>query len=296
MRTIKTPALRYHGGKFRLAPWLMQFFPKHQCYVEPYGGAASVLLLKERSYAEVYNDLDGDICNFFEVLRDPVTCAQLEKQLTLTPYARSEFDLAWRETSDPIERARRTAIRAQMGFGSGGATKNVTGFRIDTRREYGTSQQLWTEYPAAIASVGARLQGVLIENRPALEVILRNDDEQTLFFVDPPYVMSSRVVRGKDNKVYRHEMSDVEHRELAETLHSVNGMVVLCGYPSDLYQELYGDWETYSTSARISGGRGTSIRTELVWVNPACSRCLGQMRLPFAETPAGNVSDLREAL
>lgn len=165
------PALRYHGGKWRLAPWIVSHFPEHRTYVEPFGGAAGVLLRKSRSYAEVYNDLDDDIANFFRVLRDPALCRALVRAVALTPYARDEFDGAWLPTEDPVERARRTAVRAQMGFGSAGATKGSTGFRIDSKRTPATAQHLWAEYPSTIAAAGLRLAGVLIENRPALETV-----------------------------------------------------------------------------------------------------------------------------
>lgn len=131
---VTRPALRYHGAKFRLAEWVMQFFPAHTCYVEPFGGAAGVLLQKPRAYAEAYNDLDGNVVNFFRVLRDPIQRQQLVDACVLTSYARDEFELSWEPTEEPIERARRLCIRAQMGFGSAGATKGVTGFRIDTKR------------------------------------------------------------------------------------------------------------------------------------------------------------------
>ena len=136
---IKSPLMRYHGAKFRLAPWVMQFFPQHTRYVEPFGGAAGVLLQKPRVYAEVYNDLDSDIANVFLVLQSPEASQRLIDLITVTPYARSEFDRAYEETNDPIEQARRTLIRAQMGFGSAGATKGCTGFRSDSRRSYGTA-------------------------------------------------------------------------------------------------------------------------------------------------------------
>ena len=165
---VTRPVLRYHGGKFRLAPWVIKHFPPHRCYVEPFGGAAGVLVQKDRAYAEVYNDLDGDIVNLFRVLQNPESRSGLVERLVLTPYSREEFELSWETTGDPVERARRTVIRAQMGFGSAGATKGVTGFRIDTKRQYGTAQSLWAEYPESIAEVGQRLSGVLIENRPAL--------------------------------------------------------------------------------------------------------------------------------
>lgn len=271
---ITSPAIRYHGGKFRLAPWIMQFFAPHTTYVEPFGGAAGVLLQKQRSYAEVYNDLDGDIVNFFRVLRVPDLRRQLLELVSLTPYARADFDEAWEETNDHVERARRTAIRAQMGFGSAGATKGATGFRIDTRRAYGTAQHLWAEYPQAIAAVGQRFQGVLIENRPAIEVMQQHDRNDTLHFVDPPYVLSTRVLQANGKGYYRHEMTDADHLALLQVLLELEGMVVVSGYDSELYNDMLAGWETFRTKSRISAGRGTALRTEVVWINPASSDAL----------------------
>lgn len=276
---VTTPALRYHGGKFRLAPWIMQFFPEHQTYVEPFGGAAGVLLQKPRSYAEIYNDLDGEIVNFFRVLRDPETRRQLVELVTLTPYARAEYEEAWEDTTDPIERARRVAIRAQMGFGSAGATKGTTGFRIDTKRAYGTAQHLWTEYPEAIAAAGQRFKSVLVENRPAIEVMLQHDSPQTLHFVDPPYVHSTRV-RPRSGG-YRHEMEDADHAALLQTLLGLDGFVVLSGYETDIYRDMLAGWETYQTHSRISAGRGTALRVETVWINPACANALHCRQMPM---------------
>lgn len=269
--TVTRPALRYHGAKFRLAEWVMQFFPAHTCYVEPFGGAAGVLLQKPRAYAEVYNDLDGNVVNFFRVLRDPVQRQQLVDACVLTPYARDEFELSWEPTDEPIERARRLCIRAQMGFGSAGATKGVTGFRIDTRREYGTAQALWQLYPAAIAAAGERMTGVLIENRDAIEVMRQHDAPTTLHFVDPPYMHETRVY---GNRTYAHELSNEEHVQLLAGLLELEGFVVLSGYQSDLYSGMLAGWEKHSTSARISAGRGTGTREECVWLNPACATAL----------------------
>lgn len=118
MTTVIRPALRYHGAKYRLAPWIMSFFPAHGCYVEAFGGAAGVLLQKERGYAEVYNDLDGAVVNFFKVLRDAESRARLIESVVLTPYAKAEFELAWKATDDPIEQARRlcrgTTLRTEV--------------------------------------------------------------------------------------------------------------------------------------------------------------------------------------
>ena len=268
--TIAAPVIRYHGSKFRLAPWVLQHFPPHTCYVESFGGAAGVLMQKPRSYAEVYNDLDGDIVNLFRVLQNPESRSGLVERLVLTPYSREEFELSWETTEDPVERARRTVIRAQMGFGSAGATKGVTGFRIDTKRQYGTAQSLWAEYPESIAEVGQRMTGVLIENRPAIEVIRAHDAPSTLHYVDPPYVHDTRYKGASNGRYYRHEMDDVEHRDLLRSLLELEGMVALSGYPSDLYMDMLSGWTHYTTSARISAGRGTASRTECIWLNPAC--------------------------
>lgn len=274
MTKVESPALRYHGAKFRLAPWVMQFFPDHRVYVEPFGGAAGVLLQKPRAYAEVYNDLDDDIANFFRVLRDPEQAEQLIQQLHLTPYARAEFDLSYEDCTDPVERARRTAVRAGMGFGSAGATKGVTGFRIDTARPYGTAQHLWTRYPGQLPAVIERLQGVLIENRPAIEVMQQHDTPDTLHFVDPPYVFGTRSQRNVVQGCYRHEMTDEQHMELLGVLKNLQGMVVLSGYASELYERELADWQAHTTGSRISAGRGTAVKTEVLWINAACQQRL----------------------
>ncbi|GKS96936.1 DNA adenine methylase [Acidovorax sp. SUPP2825] len=272
MDTVTRPALRYHGGKFRLAGWIMQFFPSHRIYTEVFGGAAGVLLQKPRSHGEVYNDLDGHIVTFFRVLQTPALRDRLAQALTLTPYARAEFELAWEPTDDAVEIARRVAIRAQMGFGSAGATKGSTGLRTDTMRRYSTAQMDWASYPSALLDVAERFQQVLVENRPAVDVLQQHDSTETLHFVDPPYVHATREMRSQSG--YRFEMSDDDHAELIDVLSRLQGMVVLSGYQSDLYAGLLHGWQMYTTEARASGGRGATTRTEVVWLNEACQRAL----------------------
>lgn len=281
--TPKRPLIRYHGGKWRLAPWIIQHLPPHRVYVEPFGGAAGVLLQKERAYAEVYNDLDSDIVNLFRVLRDPECSARLIDLVKLTPYARDEFDDAYESHPDPVERARRTIVRASMGFGSAGATMGTTGFRIDTRRRYGTAQQLWAEYPATLGPVIQRLTGVMIENRPALEVIRQHDAPDTLFFVDPPYLHETRYAGARCGRYYAHEMTDQDHHDLLDEICRVQGMVVISGYPSALYESALSGWAVTTTTARISAGRGAGIRTECLWINPACVDALNHAGLLAAE-------------
>jgi DNA adenine methylase len=274
--TPERPILRYHGGKFRLAPWLMQFFPPHMVYVEPFGGAASVLMQKPRSHGEVYNDLDGDMVNVFRVLQRQDLRECLAELLEVTPYAREEFELAWEQSDDPVERARRTFIRAEMGFGSAGATKGRTGFRIDTVRNYGTAMTVWAKVPEKLAAFGQRLQGVLIENRPAIRVLVDHDTPQTLFYADPPYLHETRVIEG--GRYYKHEMTNEGHAEFLKAICEVEGMAVVSGYPSDTYDAALRNWQRYETKSRIAARRGTAHRTEVVWLNPACTAALEATR------------------
>lgn len=134
MSAPRRPALRYHGGKWRLAPWIIDHLPAHRIYVEPLGGAASVLLRKPRSYAEIYNDLDDEVVTFFEVLRDPGQSAELQQRLRLTPFARAEFEAAYEPAGDPVERSRRLLIQSFMGFGSSRRTASTTSRRRHGRR------------------------------------------------------------------------------------------------------------------------------------------------------------------
>lgn len=276
---VKSPAFRYHGGKFRLSPWVQKHFPPHRTYVESFGGAAGVLLTKPRSYAEVYNDLDGDVVNLFRVLQDVGQRDRLIEACSLTPYARAEFDLAWEQSPDPVERARRLLIRAQMGFGSAGATKGMTGFRIDSQRAYGTAQHLWVRFPPSLSVVAERFVGVLIENRSGIEVIRQHDTQETLHFVDPPYVHSARVMQAGKAGYYKHEMDEAAHLELLECLKGLSGMVVLAGYRTALYDDALVGWARHETRSRISAGRGCKVRTECLWLNAAAEAGMSQKRL-----------------
>lgn len=266
------PVLRYHGGKWRLAPWIIQHFPPHRTYVEAFGGAASVLLRKPRSYAEIYNDLDGEIVNAFRILRDRTTAIELERLLRLTPFARAEFEQAYAPTDDPVEQARRTITRSYLGFGSAAASGRATGFRANSTRSGTTPAHDWASYPARIAAFTRRLAGVTIENRDALAVMRSHDDPGTLHYVDPPYLPSTRSLGNPyDRNQYRHEMTDDQHAALAAALRDLRGMVVLSGYASGLYERLYGDWEQVTRTAHADGARP---RTEVLWLNPAAIAAL----------------------
>lgn len=283
MSALTRPVLRYHGGKWMLAPWLLSFFPPHRIYTEAFGGAASLLLRKPRApFLEVYNDLDGEIVNVFRMLRDPATAERLREALTLTPFAREEFALSYEASPDPVEQARRTVVRAYMGFGSDSASGAQSGFRAKGNRQGAHPVRDWANYPPSLRAVTERLIGVEMENRDAAGLLRQHDEPRALHYVDPPYARSTRSAHSfRTGKGYRHEMTDDDHRELAAVLHSLAGLVVLSGYPCDLYdRELYPDWQRHERAHLADGARD---RTEVVWLNPACAAALRGQRSLFAE-------------
>jgi DNA adenine methylase len=267
--TVKRAALRWHGSKFRLAPWIVGFFPEHTTFVEPFGGGASVLIRKPRSRIEIYNDLDSDIVNFFAVLRDAAGRAKLAEQLSLTPYSREEFRACFIPSAEPIERARRLVARSFMGFASHSHNiENVTNGwrseRTDGRQKIKQYALEWLGVPMNCLAVAERFRGVTIEHLHAFDLIPKYDHAETLYYIDPPYVHGERddLMRG-----YAHEMSDHEHRQLAWLLHGLKGKVVLSGYDSRLYRSLYSDWHREQITARANGQKGSSERVEVIWMN-----------------------------
>jgi DNA adenine methylase len=280
---VERPVLRYHGGKWKLAEWIIGFFPPHDTYVEAFGGGASVLLRKPRSHGEVYNDLDSEIVNVFRVLRGVEQGKELERLLRLTPYSREEHRMSYEPTADLVELARRTILRSFQGFSSASVTKvHKTGFRANASRNGTTPARDWSHYPEHISSFIERMQGVVIENRDANEVIDQHASIDTLFYVDPPYPFSTRYAGAAWKDCYRHEMSDDDHRRLAETLHGVKGMVVLSGYPCALYDDLFGNWKRVEREAYADGARR---RTECLWLNPLAVERSSQQSL-FTEVVA----------
>ena len=261
---LRRPLVRYHGGKWRLGGWILRHLPQHRVYVEPYGGGGSVLLQKQRSHAEVYNDLDGEIVNLFRVARD--SGEALARAVELTPFARAEFAQAYETDVEPLEQARRTLVRAFMGFGSTAASGQVTGFRANSNRSGTTPALDWMKFPAHLRGVVQRLRGVVIENRDALDVMRQQDGPDTVHYVDPPYVHETRHM-GKRSQAYRHEMDDQQHREMAEVLARLRGAVVLSGYRCPLYDDVFGGWQRIDAAAHADGARD---RVESLWLSRGC--------------------------
>jgi DNA adenine methylase len=258
MNEVTRPLLKYHGGKWMLGPWIRSYFPPHRVYIEPFGGGGSILLQKSRCFEEVYNDLDDEVVNLFRIVRD--RGKELLHKIELTPYSRAEFELSMQETDEPLERARRMIVRSFMGRDPSSATNKENGsFKGQQSKAWVNCAQVWMGYPDALKGIVKRLQGVIIENMPAVNIIKKHDGAQTLFYVDPPYLPETRD-RGAD---YKREMTEADHRELAAVLNRTAGAVILSGYPSKLYDELYQGWIKKELGA-LADGRFP--RTEVLWM------------------------------
>lgn len=260
------PLMRYFGGKWKLAPWIIQHFPDHAVYVEPYGGAASVLLRKPPVFREIFNDLDGDIVNLFRVLQDSKTYAELFHRLRFTPFARAEYELHGTPAINAVERARRLLIKAWMSFSGAGDARCKTGFRTNISQVDKDPAREWVNWLDELPHIVERLQRVTIENAPAVDVVTGHDSPVTLFYVDPPYTHDTR----RSNR-YKFEMSDADHRELAQALHQAEGMVVLSGYRNPLYASLYEGWWTVESCAST---QGNGKATERLWLSPRTKAAL----------------------
>lgn len=274
--TIKRPGLRYYGGKWNIAPWIISHFPEHENYVEPCSGACSVLLRKPRSTLETINDLDNQVITFFSVLRDKSD--ELIRKIALTPWARLEYESSLIPCEDEIEQARRFFISCWMSYNGGtGNNPRLFGWRhtTDSRSRLPASFDIINH---SLAQITERLQGVQIENRDYKDVIRTYDNDAALIYLDPPYVAGTRT-----NNIdwYAHEWSNDDHIEAADLLCQAQGYVVISGYACPLYADLYEaqGWQRFDKEAQTNGG---GKRVESIWISPRTLEALNrpqQLRL-----------------
>ena len=263
------PALRYFGGKSRIAPWIISHFPPHTTYVELFGGAASVLLNKPRSTIEVYNDLNSRVVSFFRVLRTQPH--ELLRLLQLTPYSREEYQLAQVVSPDPLEDARRLVIISGQGNRGAGCI-DAGGWRwMKNDSRIRTPAHDWIRMDHLL-SIAERMQQVQIEHDDAAAVARRYDSPHALFYVDPPYLPETRNIRWTGDN-YTHDMTAAQHEELSQVLHSLQGYVVLSGYHHPLYDHLYHDWTIRQHSVTLHARRSHGKKaTEVLWLSPNANR------------------------
>lgn len=262
----KLIAFGWYGGKYSHLDWLLPLLPKCHHYCEPFGGSAAVLLNRDPSPVETFNDIDGEVVNFFRVLRNNTD--RLLNAIALTPFSREEFFIACstngRKISD-LERARRFFIRARQartGLAQTASIGRWANCKNTTRAGMSGVVSRWLGSVEMLPEIAERLLRVQIENRPAIEVIRLYDNKDTLFYCDPPYPHDAR----GDDKAYGYEMTDQDHVELAQVLHQVRGMVAVSGYRCDLMDELYKDFRRYDAPTKICHSV-KKPRMEALWMN-----------------------------
>ncbi len=256
----------WYGGKYNHLNWLLPLLPSTHQYCEPFGGSAAVLLNREPSPVETYNDLDGEVTSFFRVLRDKTD--DLIKAIALTPFAREEFRVALQPPADnlpDVERARRFFVRARQvrtGLAQTASLGRWANCKTTSRAGMSGVVSRWLGSVEGLPEIAERLLRVQIENRPAVEVIALYDDPDTLFYCDPPYPHESR----GDAKAYRFEMTEGDHRELANLLASLMGKVAISGYRCPLTDELYAGWRCVEAPMKNCHSV-KKPRREALWMN-----------------------------
>ena len=271
LKQKKVIAFGWYGGKYSHLDWLLPCLPSAHHYCEPFAGSAAVLLNREPSPVETYNDIDGEVVNFFKVLRDNKD--ELIEKIGLTPFSREEFALACELNPDisDIERARRFFVRARQvrtGLAQTASVGRWANCKETSRAGMSGVVSRWLGGVNQLDQIANRLLRVQIENRPAIETIRLYDSESTLFYCDPPYVHSTR----GDSRAYKYEMSDDDHIELAKVLNNVEGKVAISNYDCQLMDDLYPapKWKKiYAPQKTIHSTK--DVRQEILWINYSLS-------------------------
>jgi DNA adenine methylase len=264
-RGDKRIAFGWYGGKFSHLSWLLPMLPECHHYCEPFAGSAAVLLNRAPSPVETYNDIDGDVVNFFRVLRDQSD--ELTRRLAMTPFSREEFyeALHVRQSDTALERARKFYIRARQtrsGLAQTATLGRWANCKNTTRAGMSGVVSRWLGGLSALQDIAGRLLPVQIENRPAIECIELYDAPQTFFYCDPPYLHETR----GDAKAYGFEMHEKDHRQLARALKACRGKVALSGYRHALMDELFGSWRRFDATEKTCHSI-KKLRQECLWMN-----------------------------
>lgn len=263
----KVIAFGWYGGKFSHLDWLLPLLPQCYHYCEPFGGSAAVIINRAPSPVETYNDIYGEIVNFFRVLREEKS--RLIEAIGLTPFSREEFAKACKldPSIDSFERARRFYVRARQvrtGLAQTASVGRWANCKNTSRNGMSGVISRWLGGIEDLAIIAERLLRVQIENRPAIDVIRLYDSNETLFYCDPPYVHTTR----GDKKAYSYELTDNNHRELAKVLNSIKGLAAVSNYQCDLMDELYPapKWKKHLSQLKTIHSTKDK-RQEVLWVN-----------------------------
>ncbi len=262
----KRIAFGWYGGKFSHLEWLLPLLPKAHHYCEPFAGSGAVLLNRDPAKIETYNDVDGEVVNFFRMLRD--NPEELQRAIALTPFAREEFHRAItgsaRGVTD-LERARRFYVLARQtrtGLAQSATLGRWANCKDTSRAGMSGVVSRWLGGIEGLPDIATRLIRVQIENRPALDVIRLYDSPGTLFYCDPPYLHDTR----GDSAAYGYEMKDDEHIDLSVALRQCKGKVAISGYRNDLMDRLYEGWRRFDAPAKQAHSI-KQMRFECLWMN-----------------------------
>lgn len=250
-----TQIMKYPGSKWKVAEWIINHFPAHKVYCEPYFGSGGVFFTKTPSSLETINDINGDIVNLFRVCRD---CPEeLAAKIAFTPFARDEYIADYEITGDAIERARRLLVRHHQSFGTTNSNRNS--WRNSQTANSPHCAAVWDKLPEIIIEVCGRLKNAQIENVDALRLIERYNDPDTLLYLDPPYLQDTR-----KRNLYVCEMTDKQHIELLELIKESRSKVCISAYDNPLYNEYLKDW--YSAEKQTTAQMGKH-RVEKIYMN-----------------------------
>lgn len=279
----RSPAFRGHGAKWLLRHWLHSFLAvPHECFVEPFCQTASITLTKPRSDIEVINDKNGDIVNYFKVLREQ--SGALIQAIALTPWAYEEYLQCWEPTEEPLERARRFYVRSHLTMRMATSQQTNLGFRRQKRLTKEGSRKRMTHAPRTFMKtdhlwqIAQRLRGVQIECMGATAVIQLYDAPTTLIYCDPPYPHHLR--KRTDDYARGCEMSDSEHEALLRVLLEVKGLTAISSYRqangqhNELYLDMLTGWPMHSKVTQTQKGK----REECLWLNPALADALAEVQ------------------
>lgn len=277
MNSVKSP-LRYHGGKSKLAKWIVSQMPPHDRYVEAYAGGMSVLFAKPcGNVSEFVNDLNGELMNFWSVLRDQNAFDRFRRIVEATPLSSELFEKSkeklksfhFRDVDCPdVDCAVNYFIvmrQSRQGLGKDYCTPTQR-----LRRGMNEQVSAWLSSVEGLPEVHARLKRVELRRQGAISLIKELDNEGTLFYLDPPYLKTTR--NGGD-EYGDFEMSDVQHAELLGVLAQIQGKFILSGYPSEMYDfaaDLNG-WRCIEVEVVAASSskqdKKNDLRKECLWLN-----------------------------
>ena len=266
LRGNKLIVFGWYGGKFSHLEWLLPLLPQTPYYCEPFAGSGAVLLNRPPSGVETYNDLDGEVVNFFKTLRDQPE--ELQRVIALSPFSREEFAIACKldNSLPPVERARRFYVRARQvrtGLAQTASVGRWANCTNTIRAGMSGVVSRWLGAVEQLPDIALRLVRVQIENRPAIDCIRLYDSKDTLFYCDPPYIHETR----GDSKAYAYEMTDAQHEELAEVLNSAKGKIALSNYDCPLMEKLFPAKRWKKFHFKKTNHSTKDVRTETLWTN-----------------------------